>query len=268
MRPPMWRWSRIVSTGPDGPVKGEDQWIGRGWRFDRDYRKGASGTELDRKYPGCRAALEAFSDSRPGGWKWMLEALLMSSSSDRDLADLIGDRKAGKAVTAYRKLFFDIDEYRDSPMAVSVNVLASAGNRAGVMGTSDYVWKLFSYTWGAEEFMNAVCRGPETGSMTDKQQKWMAAAIRQENMFRAMNAVEELKAGWSEQAAMTLDSTRHLWSHQGETGGESLFDRYLDELMSLRVAGVIQGRKDTEPEKLEAEEKRSGINRCDSTLVG
>ncbi len=256
-----------MSLGTEGPAKGEDQWIGRGWRFDRDYRKNFKNPELDRKYPGCRAALEVFSDSRPGGWKWMMEALLMSSDTDRQLADLIGDRKAEKAVQAYRKLFFDIDDYRDSPMAVSVNVLASAGNRAGVMGTSDYVWKLFSYTWGAEEFMSAVCKGPETGAMTDRQQKWMADAVRQENMFRAMNAVEELKTGWSESAAMTLDSTRHLWSRQNESGGESLFDRYLDELMSLRVAGVIQGRNDTEPEQLEAEEKRSGINKCDQKLI-
>ncbi len=267
-RPPMYRWMKINEIPDDASLKGLDPWISKGCGFRREWSDRVPSDKLDVKYPGVREAVETFADNKPGGWRWMLEALLMTPETDKALASHIGANEAEPVITAYRKLFFDIDLYRHSPVSVSVNVLASAGNRAGVMGVSDYVWKLFAYTWGAEGFIEAVCKGTGSGLMEEQQKKWLAATIQQENMFRAASAVKEIQAGWSEQAARTLEDTKESWTKIGTTATEDIFARYLDELLALKLVNVVTERKQLPEGGTGAEEKRSGVNECEAHLIG
>lgn len=265
LRPPAWRWMEIVAE-VEGGRSGEraDSWVKRGVDFLSDWRANGDERASRSRFPGMLDAMKTFADNRQGGWRWMLEALLTTPESDAKIARLLGDTDSAKIIGAYRKLFYDVDAYRDSPAAMSTNVLACAGARSAAFGASDYVWKMFAYAWGARAFVDAICAGDAEKGLTDKQRRWLEGTIRDELLCRSASAVEELKRGYSESAVALVELTKDQWSKPVKSHSETLLERHLNEILSLQVMNFVRERPESE---YDAFEGRSGCSEHRLQLV-
>lgn len=266
LRPPAWRWMEIVAEveGGAAPAEHSDGWVERGVEFLSEWRAGGDEKRVRSRFPGMLDAMKIFADNRQGGWRWMLEALLTTPESDVKIARLLGDGDSAEVVGAYRKLFYDVDGYRDSPAAMSTNVLACAGARSAAFGASDYVWKMFAYVWGARAFVDAVCAGDAEKGMTDKQRRWLEGTVRDELLCRSAAAVEELKRGYSESAAALVEMTRDQWAKPVKSHSESMLEKHLDAILGLQVMKFVRERP---AESEDAREGRSGCSEHRLQLV-
>jgi len=219
MRPPCWRWmvSEDYLANPTLYIDdiGEDSILAEAARYKR-YEKIHlnSPRKLMRRFPAMQEAFQIYLNSRQEGWKWMLEAYLMTGLSDREIASRFKLPMKEEVIRRYRKVFFDIDSYRHSLPAVTANLLATSRVKADSTGVSDYTWKVFAYVWGAEAFENMFL--PVQGRKDQEQLLW----LRETNSVRldayAFNVTSNMKSTYNEQALATLDTASKYWDIKEE----------------------------------------------------
>jgi hypothetical protein len=148
MRPPLWRWleaSEFLADPHLSITRASDETV-RGAAYLLRARAGKQGQPLARQYPAYHLAHKLFGlASQYGGMRWQIEALMLAGLTDQQLAKML-PMFAGETVFGiYRKLFFDIDEYRDNPFAVLSNIFAASYSRNYVNADVDLTWKMLAY---------------------------------------------------------------------------------------------------------------------------
>lgn len=160
-RAPWWRWLVVMKyiADPKRSIKQieQDPWIYDGIMFARDRRFGnVVNSLLLKKYPTITNAFSLFNNNQPFGLRWWLEAALLTEASDEDIASKLPATCSPKTIKAYRKLFFDVEEYLSSDVCISSNIIGASCASAVNGSNWDFVWKRVAYAFGFEAFCTFV----------------------------------------------------------------------------------------------------------------
>lgn len=161
LRPPMWRAMvarALVDDGCDpSSADNRDMWLSLAIADENAKRSGRRMKGASAKHVcNARALHEA---ARPGGWRWYVEALLCTGMSDSGIAETLELPFDCGAIQAFRRMYFDVDCYRNaagslSRTALEANILSCSRSRLATLSSHDYVWKRVAARFGAKGFID------------------------------------------------------------------------------------------------------------------
>ena len=236
MRPPSWRWSVSEEYLAD-PYKDPDYIKNDSYLRELVDFKRFVKCNLDdpgrywKKYPDMATAYNIFLSNVSEGGRWLIEAYLMTSMSDGEIADRlkIDGMKEG-VIARYRKIFFDIDSYRNSEAAVTANLLATSKVKSTDTGISDFTWKLFSYVWGARAF--EMMFFPHKGDIPDTYKQWLREKSSNMMDVYSFHTTRRLKDMYNENVIDVINTAKDYWELDSDTGdwGKESRQLFLDDL--------------------------------------
>jgi hypothetical protein len=253
MRPPSWRWLASESFLAD-PTKDVDEVMADPIIYEAARFKRLLKTQPDRpahqwrEYKDVSAAFQMYLNSVNDGWRWILEAYLMTGLDDKEISERLKVDITPSIVKRYRGLFFDISPYRDSKQAVTANLLSTSKVRVGATGVSDYTWKVFAYVWGPDAFEEAFF--PSKEKMQNIYTEWLRINTSQSLDSAAFHLASDMRTAYNESAMSIIETARHYWDIP-DSSTDSLADQakkdFLDSLSrSIHMAVISAPPKDEE----------------------
>jgi hypothetical protein len=214
MRHPAWRWNASLLVVADRNIRPQeeanmsvlDHYVGRAIKFCREKQDPRTGSRMYKeRYPDIyEAYLLNMCDNPNGGYKWQIEAMLMTDASLEDIADNYLLENGVDTIRAYARLFFDIEPYREKGLCVLGNVLSSslASNRG--IDDYDYSWKAFAYEKGYDNLLKFLKF--KAGSRLPKVlKKWFDEMTQDRVTYGAYAASANLRNMYNNQAIQVLD---------------------------------------------------------------
>jgi hypothetical protein len=215
MRPPAWRWAVAQSFLAD-PMKPivlaqKDKYLGDAVGFYKARKQYVQDpVAYAKKYPDIATAFELYCDSRPSGWRWYIEALLMTGISCEDLQKVLKVNCPVSALEMFRKLFFDIEEYKNSEIAVYANVLSTSRTVISDFSNYDYTWKIFAYCWGAEDFIKQFCF--KSREPNKEHREWFKEFTMNNMTVGSFHLTNDLRMTYNMQAMEIIKTAQQYWS--------------------------------------------------------
>lgn len=160
MRPPSWRWLVILEYLADLNSHFEliknDPFLTQGISFYKSRKLNRKSPEFYLKnYLDITRAFQIYAHNKPNGWRWVIEALLLTGASPEDISKSLKlpTEITPEIIKCYSKLFFDVTDYLVSEPAVTANILGVSPSVPVDFCNFDYVWKRFAYTFGVDPFI-------------------------------------------------------------------------------------------------------------------
>lgn len=215
MRAPSWRWGLAQSflADPTKPLSlaNKDQYLGQAAKFYKDRKQYARDPKIfAKKHPALTEAFEIYCDNRAGGWRWYIEALMMTGLDSKALAKELKVKCSPESIEMYRKLFFDISGYRESQIAVYANVLSTSRACITDFSNYDYTWKLFAYCWGPEAFIEQFCFKDTNPNV--KYKEWFKSFAQNNVTINAFHLSHDLKMTYNMQALEVIKTAQTFWT--------------------------------------------------------
>ena len=161
MRVPCWRWQRALAYLAD-PFREllpdiEDEMVYHAANFHRARTLGGPGNsflQLVREGTVYSAFLLRARTAWRGGAKWQVEALIMAGATNEQINEWLPMPAGPETYEAYRKLYFDVDDYLDQPGCVLDAVFSSGYGINHELGDCDLTWKMLAYELGVDKLLN------------------------------------------------------------------------------------------------------------------
>jgi hypothetical protein len=243
MREPAWRFNLAlafaVAPQLNESLGFEDRYLNHAIQFYRRWSDKVSNKMASREYPSIFEATQIHLNSRPtGGYRWLLEAALMTSATDEEIADLFSFRYGADTIRAFRRIYFDIDPYRDKKACVVANVLSTSLSNMRGSEDYDYTWKMMCYDNGWEGLLALI--DYQAGSpFTKKFQKYFRDMSTSRISYNSYH-ISVLKQSHRESAMRTIETAQTLWHTESKTqvdkGSEELQEAAKQILESCRDA--------------------------------
>lgn len=213
-RPPCWRWLTVMEWLAD-PTRPLDD-----LKDDRPlyvgavmYRRNKFGDGRDKvtlsqdELSAYRNAFHIYTHCYGRyGWRWMIEALLMTAEDELEISQLSGSLNA-RTIAAYRDLFFDVDGLLPYPLDTVTNVLNAARSASSGSEVYDYTWKNFAYRWGMQDFLGYV----QTGRLSDDHKDWFKEQTGVRLLEGAAQASADTRSLFCEATLAILATARDHW---------------------------------------------------------
>lgn len=231
---PAWRWD-IVTSFVANPTKllrryKADCTIIKGVNFYRSrYIDRASPEKWRKKFPAISTAVDIYLQNQAEGIRWALEALLMAPLTDKEIVNYLKLNISIEAIQYYRLLFFDIAEYRESPIAILSNVLAISKLNIKDKVASDLLWKWFVYTHGPDEFMLELPGSENKGSQKFK--KWSQELLKKNMFINACVLSTDIRQANTESAIGVLNTAKAYMDIDSEAS-TSIEETAVGEMLS------------------------------------
>jgi len=238
----------------------EDHYLNETVKFYRMWSSKGNNTLTSRKFPALYEATQIHMNSRPGGYRWLVEAALMTSSTDEEIAELFAFRYGSDTVHAFRRVYFDIDAYRSKKAVVFCNVLSTS--LANLRGPEDYdfTWKVFCYEHGKDGL--AALIDFHTGAPFNK--KYLTYFKNMTNSRLSYNSfhVSTLSQSHRESAMRTLENAQQMWNfdkNQDRGSGaqyeaaKQILEACRDAILSPGIEDIIQSTTDSWEGQLEVD---------------
>lgn len=105
------------------------------------------------KYDTTYTAFRIFNNSNVyGGLRWQIEGYILAGATDEQLIERYPYEGGIEVFEQYRKIFFDINEYKDNKRLILNTVLCVAYENHTEASKSDLLWKRFAMMADVEEF--------------------------------------------------------------------------------------------------------------------
>lgn len=214
LRLPSWRWfaAAYYVASPREKLYGvKDPLLKKTVRFLRD-RKLLSRdfSHYMRKYPEIATAYLIFLHNQKRGWRWLLEACLMTGESPERISEALAlEGLTPKTVQTYSRIFFDVEPFLGNTAAVTANVFSLTDVSLDYHGVCDYTWKRFAYRFGLDDFLRRISMNE---SAADQEwQEWEKDTIIQEISMNSVHIPEFLLDTQSEIALTILNTAKEFW---------------------------------------------------------
>jgi hypothetical protein len=255
-RPPQWRWKEAMEHFANPYLVSEikkDEYLYRVCQFYK-YRKrwDNSAERLMSRYPDIKRAFDCYVDVGPSGWKWYIEALLLTDADSEEISKMLHSGMSADVVEAYKKLFFDVDIYGESERAVDVNIFGATRDAVASFNNYDFTWKLIAYTWGADKFL--AYSSPRKKRVDKKLKKWFEDVIQDRVIEHTFHISSNMKLMYNEAAIDILKTAQSFWTVADEDL-DQLKSRKKDEYLESLLESVDTALQNAEL-KLGKEEKR------------
>jgi hypothetical protein len=214
IKPPCWRWTLIVrqlaNLAKTVHQITKDSVLIEGSRFYQDKTVNKISDKLcAKKYPEMKLAYDLFQKSEPGGWRWYIEGLLMAGLKDAEIKDTLKIDIPKDAIRIFRGLYFDIDSYRESELAVMANVISAARNTMNVENDCDFLWKHFAYVWGPEPFIQMF--GSRRTEVKRDYLRWLKGQVRADISAFSFRCTSNLRTLHGEDVREVLKLAKDFW---------------------------------------------------------
>lgn len=152
------------------------------------YRPDMGGAKAARvRYPDIyRASLIFKGESYFGYWKQLLEAMLLTNLSLKDIAAKLGIGEDLKLLRTYRDLFFDVSSYKNSESCIQMNIISVSCKGDGLEPTEDYLSKLTAYQKGYDTLYRLFV-SREAHQMTDEDADWIQNLMKSKLSMKALD---------------------------------------------------------------------------------
>jgi hypothetical protein len=215
MRSPSWRWSVVQSYLAD-PLKPYtevkcDKYLSEAVQFYKDRKKYLDNpAKLKKDHPESSLAFELYCANRPGGWRWYLEALMMTDTSNEDIKKILKVDCPLDTLNIFQSMFFDVRPYRESEVAVYANILSTSRASITNFNNHDYTWKMFSYCWGAEDFIEQFCfKAKEPNA---EHRKWFRAVSGNNITVNTFHTTNDMRLLYNQQALEVIRTAQTFWT--------------------------------------------------------
>jgi hypothetical protein len=254
LRAPSWRWSVIQSYLAD-PVKSNapiqsDKFLTEAVQYYKDRKKFVKDpAKVKKAHPESSLAFELYSNNRPGGWRWYIEALMMTGTSIEDIQKALKVDCPVDALNIFRNVFFDITPYIESEIAVYANVLSTSRVAAANPDNHDYTWKMFAYCWGADDFIKRFCF--KAKEQSKEHREWFKMMAASNIALNSYHASSDLRLMYNNQAVEVLRLAQTYWSVDPDS------TKTADSMVGNSVVSNVQ--KHIDLTLLDAEKKMSAV---------
>jgi hypothetical protein len=266
MRHPAWRWNVALLLAADldneiargTSIATDDHYIGRSLRFCKERQDPLSGASLFRsRYPDIyEAYLINMSNNPTGGYKWQIEAMLMTDVEYKEIANNFMLEGGEDTIRAYAKLFFDIETYRHKECCVLANVLSSSLAASRGMDDFDYTWKAFAYAKGYDN-LRKFLKFKAGFSLPPNLRKWFDTATQDRVAYGAYSSSSNLRNMYNHQALAVLDvASRYYTVANGvanklqntdgdtSTAAKEILGALQEVILNPRLENKIAGTRD------------------------
>jgi hypothetical protein len=211
LRAPAWRWFIIQQylAEPSRSLEDllSDSALLAGAKFYRErklLKDGATSSKTDHR--NVHTPFKIFTDCKPYGRRWTMEALIMSGASDREISShMYGITDA--MVSMYRRLFFDVRAYIKNPVDIVDNILSASRTRDTRQAPYDMLWKQFAWRWGLDAFINFY----SNRSIEQQQKAWLLERVEQNMLVHASYLSEDIRNLFNAQAILAFQVARGSW---------------------------------------------------------
>jgi len=220
MRHPAWRWNAALLVVADkGNVSQsvslcKDLDIREAVKFCNDKQRPIPVNHnmyVEKHRDVYEAYLINMSNNPNGGYKWQIEAMLMTGVDHATIASNYMFDHGAKTIATYEKLFFDISPYREKPLCVLGNVLSSSLSASTGIDDYDYSWKAFAYSKGYEDLLKFLSF--RTGSrLTKNMRKWFDEMTQDRVAYGAFSTSAQMRNMFNQQAIQVLDIASRYYS--------------------------------------------------------
>jgi hypothetical protein len=156
LRPPSWRWlallDYLVSEDKDLQILMADKALYDAAIFMKS-RRFSKSKSISAGARHAQVAYWLFTDNKPYGRKWALEAFLLTKATPAQIAKNFLDITE-QDIWYYQKLFFDVAALLDKPIDIVTGILHAARADANECNEYDLLWKTYAYRFGYEAFQN------------------------------------------------------------------------------------------------------------------
>jgi hypothetical protein len=221
MRHPAWRWNAalLVVADPNNNVdtaavmETTDSYVSRAIKFCREKQNPVTSPRMywARYADIYEAYLINMSANPNGGYKWQLEAMLMTGTDADTIAENYAFQGGADTVRAYAKLFFDIEPYREKELCVLGNVLSSSLAANIGIDDYDYSWKAFAYDRGYDNLLKFL-RFRAGSRLPKALKKWFDEMTQDRVAYGAYSASANLRNMFNHQALQVLDVASKYYS--------------------------------------------------------
>ena len=245
LRHPGWRWNVALRCMVDGSDTDSvirsarlaaDPCLVEACEFYRGREEIASHSDYHRmQHPVIHEAfMLRLSANFFGGYKWLLEALLMTDASNKEIADQFHPLYGEDTVEMFRKVFFDVDHYRSNPANMLVSVFANSMQTTHSSTDCDFTWKAFAYQRGFEAFLELI-RFRAGGLLPAPHVSFIREVAKQRAYYNAYHVSASLRASYNQAALALFDHADKLWHLEKVT--EQLGDR--EDMGKLTAQAVL-----------------------------
>lgn len=253
LRPPSWR-SLVARAavgggqpddGDEAEVSTRDVWLSLALKDERrrKARTPRGGGAVERAV-GDANALHA--NSRPGGWRWMIEALLCSGLSDAEIASELQLPTGRESVKAFRRIYFDVDCYRVggelSRTALEANVMSASRNRAMTGTNHDYAWKRIAIRFGPSGFM-AYIRGEHRPEHDDFIAQFAGSKNLEHALLFSESPAAVARAMGPEVVGGLMKIPEEFRGRRQKAAGDGAFDLELEDYFSRMIPLVEKAQR-------------------------
>ncbi len=274
MRPPCWRWNLSMGflANPDLSLSKtrRDSGLYESSKYYRDkkhFKKNPS--FYVKRYPEMSRAHDLFYHSHYGGWRWYIEALLMTGLDDDEIIKALKVNIPKDVISLYRTVFFDVNKYLKSEVAVGANILSTARLNLKGKQDCDYTWKLFAYSWGADPFIEEFSANKQL--IESRYSRWFRDLAKERLTINAFQLASDLKKTYNLETLEILKIAKDYWNitdqdmakAQGlaDTDFVSSLSGHIDMcLMNAKERDPVEKRPDYKYSFLEVDESKSTVN--------
>jgi hypothetical protein len=248
LRHPGWRWNialrcLVEESSPEEVIRKSnvagDPWLVEACKFYRDREELINYTgRLQLRFPVMHEAFMLFHDSKPtGGFKWLLEAMMMTEATDQDIADTFHPLYGVDTVTMFRKVFFDIDHYKKDAVTAYCTIFANALNTTHMSCDCDFTWKAFAYALGFDAIQDLV-KFRAGGNLGSNYVQFMREISAKRRYYYEYHYSASLRASFSEQAVSLFEQADRLWNM--ERAREKLGDGGVANQAAQSILNVLE----------------------------
>jgi hypothetical protein len=222
LRHPGWRWNialhcLVEGASPEEVIRrsnmANDPWLMEACKFyqDREELMHYSG-RLQRRFPVMHEAFMLFHDSKPaGGFKWLIEAMMMTEATDDQIATTFCPLYGAATVTMFRKVFFDIDHYKHSAMATYCTIFATALQSTHMTCDTDFTWKAFAYALGFDAIQDLI-KFRSGGTLSNDYVTFMREISAKRRYYNEYHQSASIRASFSQPAIALFEQADRLWN--------------------------------------------------------
>lgn len=217
LRPSCWRWlgchEILLTRRCGGPLpKGMDKTCRNLFRFLQEQKKVTK--DIDhylKKWPEITMAYQIFLHNGRRGWRWVVEACLLSGASYAEIVEALAlPELTENVLKEYAKVFFDVMDLRDNEAALNSCVFAFTDTSLNHMGMCDYSWKKFAIRFGLEDFLLKI--SPKSEVHRDEWTDWEKEVVINDMTSNSLHIPENIMQGYTEDAVNLLNIVRELWN--------------------------------------------------------
>lgn len=229
MRLPSWRWNIALRCMIDSELTteeairraraAEDTWLVQACSFFRNRISLATGKLVDMMstYPAMVEAFHIQRDSKEGGFRWIVEALLMTDATYEEIARYIGCLSGAETIEMYSKVYFDVSLYKHNVPTIFSTVLANSRKNEDDNSDCDYTWKVLAYQGGFESFTEFL-KFQAGGVLPDSLLQAMQTISNHRRLYATYHRSLTLKSCLNQEAMATFQLADSKWKLDKDSG--------------------------------------------------